>query len=108
MRPDQATADATSTAPNHATRSETSAVTCCAMPPENARKAFSLMPFTPVMTGISSDSDQEIVSGLVKGETVIFGPFRVLRNMGEGDEVEETEVPDKKNDDNAVSVEISD
>jgi HlyD family secretion protein len=42
-----------------------------------------------VKTGISSDSDQEILDGLEQGEPVITGPFRVLRHLNEGDEVEE-------------------
>jgi len=58
--------------------------------------------------GISSDSDQEIKSGLKEGETIISGPFRVLRNMNDGDEVEETEESDKKDEDNGVTVEVSD
>ena len=33
-----------------------------------------------VKTGISSDSDQEIIEGLEQGERVISGPFRVLSN----------------------------
>ena len=62
-----------------------------------------------VEIGISSDSDQEISSGLKEGETVISGPFRVLRNMNDGDEVEETEKSDKNSkDDNGVTVEVSD
>jgi HlyD family secretion protein len=60
-----------------------------------------------VEVGISSDSDQEIVSGLKQGEMVISGPFRVLRNMNDGDEVEEKE-PEKREDDNGVTVEIGD
>jgi HlyD family secretion protein len=59
--------------------------------------------------GISSDSDQEIISGLKEGELIISGPFRVLRNMNDGDEVEEEEDSDKDSEDNdAVTVEISD
>jgi HlyD family secretion protein len=42
-----------------------------------------------VRTGISSDSDQQILEGLEAGERVITGPFRVLRNLAEGDAVEE-------------------
>ena len=62
-----------------------------------------------VEIGISSDSDQEITSGLKEGELIIFGPFRVLRNMNEGDEVEEDEDSDEDSDDNdSVTVEISD
>ena len=48
-----------------------------------------------VKVGISSDSDEEISDGLAEGEKVISGPFRVLRNLSDGDPVEEKE-PDKK------------
>jgi HlyD family secretion protein len=59
--------------------------------------------------GISSDSDQEIISGLKEGELIISGPFRVLRNMNDGDEVEEVEDSDEDSEDNdSVTVEISD
>ncbi len=62
-----------------------------------------------VEIGISSDSDQEIISGLKEGEIVILGPFRVLRNLNDGEEVEEVEDTDKNNeDDNSVTVEVSD
>jgi HlyD family secretion protein len=44
-----------------------------------------------VTTGLSSDSDQEILEGLKEGERVISGPFRVLRHLNEGDNVEELE-----------------
>ena len=60
-----------------------------------------------VETGISSDSDQEITSGLEQGETIIFGPFRVLRDMNDGDTVEEIE-PEEAEEDNGVTVEIGD
>jgi len=57
-----------------------------------------------VRTGISSDSDQEILEGLVEGEIVITGPFRVLRHLQDGEEVEEK---DKDEDgDNDVTVTI--
>ena len=61
-----------------------------------------------VETGISSDSDQEIKSGLKEGEVIISGPFRVLRNMIDGDEVEEIEESDKEDEDNGVTVEVGD
>lgn len=61
-----------------------------------------------VEIGISSDSDQEIKSGLKEGEIIISGPFRVLRNMNEGDEVEEEKTDDEEKDDNGVTVEVSD
>jgi HlyD family secretion protein len=44
-----------------------------------------------VRTGISSDSDQEILEGLEDGDTVVSGPFRVLRHLNDGDTVEEKE-----------------
>jgi len=59
-----------------------------------------------VEVGISSDSDQEIIAGLEQGEMVIYGPFRVLRDLHDGDAVEEKE-PDKKIEgENSVTVEI--
>jgi len=51
-----------------------------------------------VRTGISSDSDQEILDGLEEGEPVITGPFRVLRHLKEGDEVEEKDDSTEDND----------
>ncbi|MGA9573578.1 MAG: efflux RND transporter periplasmic adaptor subunit [Lysobacterales bacterium] len=59
-----------------------------------------------VKVGISSDSDQEITAGLEQGETVISGPFRVLRNLKDGDAVEEKEPEDKTQKDNSVTVEV--
>jgi len=44
-----------------------------------------------IEVGISSDSDQEITDGLEEGELVITGPFRILRHLNDGDEVEEAE-----------------
>lgn len=55
-----------------------------------------------VEVGISSDSDQEIKSGLKEGQTVIIGPYRVLRNLLDSEEVElkkgEDDVEDWKDD----------
>jgi HlyD family secretion protein len=44
-----------------------------------------------VKTGISSDSDVEILDGLEQGDKVIAGPYRVLRHLQEGETVEEQE-----------------
>lgn len=52
-----------------------------------------------VRVGISSDSDQEILEGLNAGENVISGPFRVLRHLKEGDEVEKKDDASKDNED---------
>jgi HlyD family secretion protein len=41
-----------------------------------------------VKVGASDDSQQEIVSGLVKDDTVITGPYKVLRSLKPGDRVE--------------------
>ena len=43
--------------------------------------------FIPVETGITGESDIEIVSGLQKDMEVITGPSRVLRTLKEGDTV---------------------
>lgn len=59
-----------------------------------------------VKTGISSDSDQEILGGLDAGETVISGPFRTLRDLHDGDPVKEKPQDEKKEGDNKVKVGI--
>lgn len=51
-----------------------------------------------VSVGISSDSDQEIKSGLTEGETVIIGPYRVLRHLMDGEEVEVKKAGDDEDD----------
>lgn len=61
-----------------------------------------------VEIGISSDSDQEIKSGLNEGDIVISGPFRELRNLADGDEVEEIEPDDEPEGDSSVTVEVGD
>jgi len=57
-----------------------------------------------VKTGISSDSDQEILEGLEEGERIISGPFRVLRHLNDGDPVEETE--EEEEGDSSVTVSV--
>ncbi len=54
-----------------------------------------------VEVGISSDSDQEITDGLEEGELVISGPYRILRHLMDGEDVE------KAKDDDATE-EVSD
>jgi len=44
--------------------------------------------FVPVETGITGESDIEIVSGLSKDLEVITGPSRVLRTLKDGDTVQ--------------------
>ncbi len=58
-----------------------------------------------VKTGISSDSDQEILEGLSEGDMVVTGPFRVLRNLTEGVEIEEKD-KDEPDDESSVEVRI--
>lgn len=60
-----------------------------------------------VEIGISSDSDQEITAGLKQGDTIIFGPYKILRYLSDGDEVEEAESEDEDGGGDSVSVEIS-
>ena len=40
-----------------------------------------------VSVGIASDSDQEIIDGLQASEQVIYGPYRVLRHLLDGEDV---------------------
>ena len=58
-----------------------------------------------VKTGISSDSDQEILEGLEEGDEVISGPFRTLRHLKEGDPVEAV-AEDEDEGDGSVTVSI--
>jgi HlyD family secretion protein len=58
-----------------------------------------------VEAGLSSDSDQEIISGLDEGEVVISGPFRVLRHLVDGEAVEARE-ESSEDETNSVTVEI--
>ena len=60
-----------------------------------------------VKTGISSDSDQEILDGLEAGERVIAGPFRTLRHLNDGDPVEEAAESEDAGD-GSVTVSIGD
>ena len=57
-----------------------------------------------VETGISSDSDQEIREGLKEGEMVVSGPFRVLRHLQDGEEIEEKEEDEGEDDEVGVVV----
>jgi len=42
---------------------------------------------TPVELGITGEKVVEVVSGLSEGDTVIVGPFKVLRSLEGGEEV---------------------
>jgi len=58
-----------------------------------------------VKTGISSDSDQEILEGLQAGESVITGPYRVLRDLLDGEKVEEQKEDENGDDENGAVLE---
>ena len=47
-----------------------------------------------VNIGIASDSDQEIIDGLEAGERVIYGPYRVLRHLLDGEDVKALQDPE--------------
>ena len=47
--------------------------------------------FIPVETGITGESDIEVVSGLQPNVEVITGPSRVLRTLKDGDTVKKQE-----------------
>jgi len=44
--------------------------------------------FVPVTIGIAGDDDFEVLGGLSAGQTVVTGPFRILRELKEGARVE--------------------
>ena len=45
--------------------------------------------FLPVKTGLLGDLNVEVLDGLKGGETVITGPFRILRDLKGGELVRE-------------------
>jgi HlyD family secretion protein len=49
----------------------------------------SAVKFHPVKTGLSGDSNIEIVSGATEGEQIVTGPFRALREIKDGTKVKE-------------------
>lgn len=52
--------------------------------------------FVPVEIGIAGEDDFEIISGLSEGQTVVTGPFRILRELKDGAQVA-LKKKDKKN-----------
>ncbi|MDP9360944.1 MAG: efflux RND transporter periplasmic adaptor subunit [Acidobacteriota bacterium] len=52
--------------------------------------------FEKVTTGLSGDSQIEIVSGAREGEQIVTGPFRALREIKDGSKVKEQKEPEKK------------
>jgi len=44
--------------------------------------------FVPVSIGIAGEDDFEVLSGLDEGETVVTGPFRILRELKDGARVD--------------------
>lgn len=50
--------------------------------------------FTPITVGISGQEYFEVVSGLQAGDTVVAGPYQVIRQLKNGDPVKKSEAPD--------------
>jgi HlyD family secretion protein len=48
-----------------------------------------------VTVGLSSDTLMEITTGLSAGDTVVSGPFRMLRDLRDGDAVTEEDAGDE-------------
>jgi HlyD family secretion protein len=46
--------------------------------------------FVPVRIGIAGEDDFEVLEGLAEGQTVVTGPFRILRQLKDGAFVEKT------------------
>ena len=59
-----------------------------------------------VTTGISDDTDVEIISGIKEGDRIITGPYRNLRNLKDGDMVRVKE-EETKEEGVEISVEIT-
>jgi HlyD family secretion protein len=47
--------------------------------------------FVPVTTGLTGDTNIEIVKGLGEGQQIVTGPFRALREIKDGAKVREEE-----------------
>lgn len=45
--------------------------------------------FVPVKIGVAGENDFEVLSGLTAGQVVVTGPFRILRQLKDGAQVEE-------------------
>ena len=45
--------------------------------------------FLPVKTGLMGDLNVEVLAGLKGGETVVTGPFRIIRDLKGGEKVHE-------------------
>jgi len=52
--------------------------------------------FLVITTGIADQKDIEVVSGVAAGDSVISGPYRVLRSVKDGDAVETEEPSDEQ------------
>jgi HlyD family secretion protein len=52
--------------------------------------------FMPVEIGIAGEDDFEVLSGLTEGQTVVTGPFRILRQLKDGALVEELDKKGRK------------
>jgi HlyD family secretion protein len=50
-------------------------------------EATSTVRFAAVETGITGDTEVEVLSGIAAGDVVVTGPFRALREIEDGDEV---------------------
>jgi HlyD family secretion protein len=53
--------------------------------------------FVPVQTGIADQKEIEIISGLVEGDTIITGPYRILRTIKSGEDIKP--IKDSKDED---------
>ena len=63
----------------------------------NASPATARQDLAPVETGIAGDRYFEVLSGLEKGEMVVSGDFKAIRDLEDGDQVKiEDSKPEKK------------
>jgi multidrug efflux pump subunit AcrA (membrane-fusion protein) len=61
-------------------------------------EAAKTVSFQPVATGMTGETMVEITTGLEVGKSIVTGPFKTLREIGDGDKVrlEEPKKDDKK------------
>jgi HlyD family secretion protein len=52
--------------------------------------------FVPVTTGLSGESNIEIIRGLSEGQQIVSGPFKALRELKDGSKVKEQKEEEKK------------
>jgi HlyD family secretion protein len=87
------TATATTTSTDNASGSQAKAPDSTEIEREDKEGVFvvedGIASFRPVTIGVTGEEDFEVLSGLEVDETVVTGPFRILRELEDGEAVKE-------------------